>query len=180
MAETDIALGIVSDLTIDFEFVPYSRSRSFKPNTKPLERNLNYRFTLKRAGREVLTGDYSMGCAHCPAYKRYANDAYFRGRGVEFECEQGLPASVTEQTVYFGLPKRAIRPKLDDVMYSLIQDGTGALEMPFKDWALEYGYSDDSISARETYDACLAHGLALLRAFGQDALNKLRDAFQDY
>ena len=54
------ALGI----TVESVFVPFSQSRN-KDSEYP---NLNWRVTIKRNGRDVLTTDYSAGMAHCPGY----------------------------------------------------------------------------------------------------------------
>jgi hypothetical protein len=52
-------------LTVESRFVPFSQSRS-KDESRA---TLNWRVTVKRHGRDVLTTDYSAGIAHCPGYK---------------------------------------------------------------------------------------------------------------
>lgn len=51
-------------LTVDAAFVPFSQSRN-KAEKSP---SLNWRVTVKRDGRDVLTTDYMAGAAHCPGY----------------------------------------------------------------------------------------------------------------
>lgn len=53
-------------LTIDSAFVPWSQSR----NKAEKHKSLNWRVTLKRDGREILTTDYSAGIAHAPSYPK--------------------------------------------------------------------------------------------------------------
>lgn len=51
-------------LTIRAEFVPFSKSR----NAESEWQSLNWKVTLQRNGRDVLTTDYGAGIAHCPGY----------------------------------------------------------------------------------------------------------------
>lgn len=50
-------------LTVESVFVPFSQSR----NKNEKHKSMNWKVTVKRNGREVLTTDYSAGIAHCPA-----------------------------------------------------------------------------------------------------------------
>lgn len=45
-------------------------------------------------------------------------------------------------------------PELDDVLYSLYLDASSVDGYTFADWADDFGYSDDSIKAREIYFVC--------------------------
>ena len=42
-------------LTVTSEFVPWSKSRNAKPNPKTTDYGLNWRVTLNRDGREIVT-----------------------------------------------------------------------------------------------------------------------------
>jgi hypothetical protein len=59
-------------LTVDAVFVPFSQSRN-KAQKSP---SLNWRVTLRRNGKDVLTTDYSSGIAHCSAKANKAPDTY--------------------------------------------------------------------------------------------------------
>lgn len=61
-------------LTVESVFVPFSQSRN-KAEKSP---SLNWRVTVKRNGRDVLTTDYSAGMGHCPGYKVSAPPAGYR------------------------------------------------------------------------------------------------------
>lgn len=62
-------------LTVESVFVPFSQSRH---KDEP-HKTLNWRVTVKRNGRDILTTDYSAGIMHCPGYKRAAAPAGYRG-----------------------------------------------------------------------------------------------------
>lgn len=71
------------------------------------------------------------------------------------------------------------KPKVADVMHSLIMDASAADEN-FHDWCANYGYSDDSIKAMNTYKACLEVAVALRKHFSPDTLRQVRELLQDY
>lgn len=60
-AEIDATLARLG-LTVESVFIPFSASRNKAEEYK----SLNWRVTVKRNGRDVLTTDYSAGIAHCP------------------------------------------------------------------------------------------------------------------
>lgn len=62
-------------LTVESVFVPFSASR----NKAEKHKTLNWRVTLKRNGRDVLTTNYSAGIAHCPGHEA-TPPAGYRGR----------------------------------------------------------------------------------------------------
>ena len=71
------------------------------------------------------------------------------------------------------------KPKVADVLHSLILDASAADEN-FHDWCANYGYSDDSIKAMNTYKACLEVAQALRKHFSPDTLRTVRELLQDY
>lgn len=71
------------------------------------------------------------------------------------------------------------KPKVADVLHSLIMDASAADEN-FHDWCANYGYSDDSIKAMNTYKACLEIAVALRKHFSPDTLRQVRQLLQDY
>lgn len=85
---------------------------------------------------------------------------------------------------YFtGLGRRfrnkPIRPKVADVLYSLILD-TSAADENFFDWCENYGYSNDSIKAMNIYKECLEIAQILRKHFSPDTLRQVRELLQDY
>ncbi len=156
-----------------------------------------YDVELQRNGRRVWSGPYSLGIGHVTWPKEHVLDRVFhpatRGLTADEEnvcrihargqlVKQTPEGSLTEARAAAKLAKfQKVSPKLADVMHSLLLDGSPAFDgLSFEEWASEYGYSDDSIKARATYDTCLQTGLALRRAFNEAELAQLREAFQDY
>jgi len=66
------------------------------------------------------------------------------------------------------------QPKVADVLYSLLSDAS-AEQRNFHEWCSDYGYSLDSISALNTYRACLDTAHALHKCFSNELLAELRD-----
>ena len=92
---------------------------------------------------------------------------YFTGLGLRHKPK---PSWVTPT------PKK---PKVADVLHSLIMDASAADEN-FHDWCANYGYSDDSIKAMNPYKACLQIAVALRKHFSPDTLRQVRELLQDY
>ncbi len=185
-------------LSIKAEFVPFSRSRNAKPDAmgdgKPWL-SINWKVTLRRNGRDILTTDYSAGSAHCPGYnmetpKTFDRPARFWRQGIcEWECENGVVArfdhwkgfSAALRNDAEGRARRVpILPKIEDVIYSLLMDASVLDCGGFEDWAAEFGYETDSRKAEKLYRDCLESALKLRSAIGESALSELREAFQDY
>ncbi len=106
-AEAIAALG----LTVDAVFVPFSKSR----NKDQKHHSLNWRFTINRNGREVLTGDYSAGEGHCPAKATEAPATYrardrFRANGTPYPGTSSpyrAPTKAEALSDYLGEWRRA-------------------------------------------------------------------------
>lgn len=201
-------------LSVESEFVPWSKSRN-KDEVRP---SLNWKVTVKRDCRDVLTTDYSAGVAHCPSYgakkapstfephgyrnasgKPYSGTAsmyrsakpheilsQYRNEICAAECESGFPMEIdpwcrgTENTFKRKPKAPAIMPNPVDVFYSLAMDSDVLNYGTFEEWAAEFGYDPDSRKAESIYRACLEIALKLRAAIGEDGLERLREAFQDY
>ena len=75
-------------------------------------------------------------------------------------------------------PKPA-KPSNDNILHSLILDASAA-DMNFADWCAEYGMSDDSIKALNTYRECLEIATRLRKYLGRDVVAKLAEQLQDH
>jgi hypothetical protein len=75
--------------------------------------------------------------------------------------------------------ERPLAPTAAAVLYSLILDSDAA-DQSFMDWCADYGYSDDSLSALDTYRACCAIAVKLRAFFSTDERAKLADLLADY
>lgn len=103
---------------------------------------------------------------------------YFTGLGLRTRKYFGYGRKWDAMTRrhYDDKPKA---PKVADVLYSLIMDSSAADEN-FHDWCANYGYSDDSIKAMNTYKECLEIAVALRKHFSPDTLRQVRELLQDY
>lgn len=165
-AEKIAALG----LTVEPEFVPFSKSR----NAGEKYPSLNWRVTIKRQGRAVLTTDYMAGIGHAPKVpgkptpsERHKADRMMAegGKAVRFVYSEG-------PLVHTG---PVLQPDPCNVISSIVQDSRVLDSGGFEDWASDYGYDKDSRKAESIYHACLEHALALKAAIGTAALEELTE-----
>lgn len=103
---------------------------------------------------------------------------YFTGLGLRTKTYFGYGRKwdAMRKKHYDDKPKK---PKVADVLHSLIMDASAADEN-FHDWCANFGYSDDSIKAMNTYKACLEVAVALRKHFSPDTLRQVRELLQDY
>lgn len=180
MAQEELQTAIAAlGLTIKSEFVPFSRSRNAKPHPKISDRSLNWKVTLLRNGREVLTTDYGAGIAHCPSYKQGTMNTYDAER-IVFETEHGYKAGQFSGHVGRAPGSKPLEPNTLDVIYSLTSDSDVLDCGTFEEWASNLGYNTDSRKAEAIYRACLEIALKLRNALGDEGLAQLRNAAQDY
>lgn len=209
MSEAEKAILAVMEkhgLSIKSEFVPFSKSRNASRDDmdgKPWL-SLNWKVTLQRNGRDVLTTDYGAGVAHCPSYNKPVPANWERSKRAwqpmitEWECENGFEAetrgwgySIDFKKKLFRSPPvpggevermlpRAILPDPAAVIASLILDSSVLDSGGFEEWAEELGYDTDSRKAESIYRACLEIALKLRAGIGEDAMSELREACQDY
>lgn len=177
--ETLEALMADNGLTLAAQFVPYSQSRNAASKWK----SLNWRVTLQRHGRDVLTADYSAGIAHCPAYKLPVRDvghqnSLMRHELIEREVETGKAARHSNALGILG-KSAPILPDTVDVVASLVSDADVLDAGCFEAWADDFGYDADSRKAEAIYRACLDHALRLRAGLGDPLLNSLREAARE-
>lgn len=168
-------------LTLRTEFVPFSKSRhAGEPNL-----SLNWRVTLERNGRDVLTTDYSAGVAHCPAYKASVANAgnansILRSDAIRREIETGKAVTFSRSGIAMVQSGKEIRPEAASVIYSLVMDSSVLDAGTFEQWAADCGYDPDSRKAEATHRACLEIALQMRAAIGDAGLETLRTACEDY
>ena len=176
-AETIEAVAAELGLTIKTTFVPCSQSRSAKEK----QSNLNWKVTVCHRNRDILTTDYSAGCAHCPSYKK-GDRSIVQAELIAWECEHGYPARYADGMAVplKRFDAKPITSKTADVLHSLVIDAEAVDYGDFESWCNDLGYDPDSRKAEATYNACLKIGLKLLNALGTDGLQRLRKVCQDY
>jgi len=106
---------------------------------------------------------------------------YFTGLGLR-DTVRGLRAMNVPNNRFVKGHWEATKPKapkVADVLRSLIADSS-AEDENFYDWCANYGCSDDSIKAMNTYTACLEIAVALREHFSPDTLRQVRELLQDY
>jgi len=169
-------------LTVESVFVPFSKSRNAGNDTP----SLNWRVTLKRNGRAVLTTDYSAGCGHAPFYKKIKNTmrmTQWEHAELMRECETGYPVTRAAMGAPMGLAlqgrKSPILPDPADVVYSMLTDSEVIDYSSFEDWAGNFGYDPDSRAGERIYNDCMKIALQF-RTIGESAIAELREVFQDY
>jgi hypothetical protein len=103
---------------------------------------------------------------------------YFTGIGLRIRRYYGYGSKwdAMQKKHYDDKPQK---PKVADVLYSLIMDASAADEN-FHEWCDNYGYSDDSIKAMNIYKSCLEIAVALRKHFSPDILRQVRELLQDY
>lgn len=70
-------------------------------------------------------------------------------------------------------------PSAAAVLYCLLSDAEAA-DYSFADWSDNFGYNNDSIKARNTYDQCVSTGLELRKVFTRTQAEELRELLQDF
>lgn len=162
-------------------FVPWSQSRNFKAgSTCANDRSLNWKVTIKKGDREILTTDYMAGIAHCPSYndKDFGRPGYMsinRDNALVEETEKGR--AVGHIT---GMSGSTISPEIPSVIACLCSDADIIDTSSFEDWAANWGYDTDSRAAEATYRACLDTALKLRNGLGDAGFAALRTACEGY
>ena len=154
------------------KFVPFRFSRN-KSEKSP---SLNWRVTLG-----PLTTDYSQGCGHCPAYKKWGYRYVVEVAAVRAECETGYAHTIAVggENVPRSLNTRIPGPDLADVVYSLVLDTSVLDYADFESWASEVGYDIDSRRAEKTYQECLKTSLAFRSMLRPGHFEQLQTLCQD-
>lgn len=184
-------------VTMETVFIPYSQSRNANSETAMGGRgetwlSLNWKVTIKRNGRDVLTTDYSAGIAHAPSHQRAkaplqypsSQKNWLHYAGI-WEAENGYAARLemfgSERHNHFRADKaKPILPLLRDVMASMVADYGVLNYARFEDWANEYGYDPDSRSGEKVYRACMELALQMRAAFGDKGMEEFAELYQDY
>jgi hypothetical protein len=106
---------------------------------------------------------------------------YFTGLGRRTKAApmHNPPRINTIAWVNWQKTRKPSKPKIADVLHSLVLDAIAADEN-FHDWCANFGYSDDSVKAMNTYKACIEVAVALRKHFSPDTLRTVRELLQDY
>jgi hypothetical protein len=169
-------------LTLDAVFVPFSASRNKGEKFK----SLNWKVTLKRNGREIVTTDYMQGITHAPSYKvnfrtlQVRAAQWTRDNMVAIECETGRKAKLDFSNDAYPSRDKIAPPSIEGVLYSLLMDADVLDAGGFEEWASNFGYDTDSRQAEKLYRDCLDIALKLRAGLGDAAMTELKEAFEGY
>lgn len=152
---------------------------------------IEYTLQLENDRRQVIwTGEYRLGVGHVDP-KRYRTNTTISRASLEetrlIETWQSKPhAQFTNKQLWADAAAQIakaqkVTPKLDDVMHSLLSDGSAFFDgQRFEDWASDLGYDSDSIKALKTFEACDKIGRDLARAMSRDQIDALREWASGY
>lgn len=108
---------------------------------------------------------------------------YFTGTGLRKMKKGAIPTTARKGCVAYAEWEKhnlvAVAPCAADVLYALLSDAE-ACETSFSDWCENFGYSNDSIKALNTYRACEETGRILRKVFSTKQVAELREALTDY
>lgn len=79
----------------------------------------------------------------------------------------------------YQLKAKPFAPNIAVLINSLLLD-CSACGQSFAEWCGDFGYDNDSIKARETYDGCQKNGDKLKAIFSYAQIEKLLELLQDY
>lgn len=147
--------------------------------------NIEYTCQLTHRRTVVWTGEYRLGVGHVKVPKGIRFTLQCRLTSDEESLLMTWQSKPHAQFVNKQLhadvaaklaTAQKVAPTLDSVCASLLVDGSAFFDgSRFEDWAADFGYSDDSIKAKETFEECDKIGRALSRAISRDDLAGLRE-----
>jgi hypothetical protein len=145
--------------------------------------HIAYDVTLKRNGKPIWSGPYKLGVGHVKgmpvkrvtlADQERLDPIGYASRSAYDEAAQARVAASLAQS-------QKVSPKLDDVLHSLLMDGSAYFDaQSFEDWCNDYGYDSDSRKAEATWKACDEIGRNLARAFTPSELSDLREVASNH
>ena len=91
----------------------------------------------------------------------------------------GLWGSNVKVKYISGKPAKFPSPTIDEVFYSLSMDSE-ASNYSFEEWADNYGYDSDSISANDIYKACQKIAKEFNKMLSVKQREELSELLQDY
>lgn len=153
--------------------------------------HIRYTVTLARNGKAFWSGPYKLGTGHVkwPSEPELMVGKYLRPFMGKDEALRAVWAkrgnrrliAEDEAKAAAGLAYvQKVAPTLDSVLGSLLSDGSCHFDGErFEDWCSNYGYSDDSIKAKDIFDTCEAIGKDLRRAFSLAEIEELRELSRD-
>lgn len=167
------------------QFVPFNLSRNCKdPKAnwfkEPNWPSLNWRITLTVDGINTLVTDYGQGIGHIPgSVTMHQRLTLFSSNIIGEAIKTGRVPP--HKKPWVAKPGKVPEPKIEDVLYSLLFDGSVYFDdLTFEQWCDDYGYDSDSRKAERMYNECINTGRVIQAKLGHEAVAELREAFSDY
>lgn len=144
--------------------------------------HLSYQVQLLKGDKLIWSGPYKLGVGHVKIKNATFgfSEAWTADQEAMLRTWQSKPSAdfldkeLQAQVAAKLARRQKVFPKVDDVIASLVRDGSCHFDsQSFSDWCCDLGYSDDSISAKATYEACEEIGKTLKRAFRPEELGPL-------
>lgn len=157
------------DVYLDGKFIStYQWNPFWKMKTEDLAKALKFKggFCPNRDVESVLGTHYASG---------FQNLAVWQGKHWNRSLKESYDKLVTELIFKHVLSKIEM-PDVYDVESCLVSDA-GCIEssLDFKDFCWSFGYSDDSIKAKEIYNQCKDILVRLIQTGKYDELKKLHE-----
>lgn len=116
--------------------------------------------------------NYFLGLGHCSKLNNDKTSIQYRITGLEKDLRVEICKAIygyNKNISMWDYEQLNIiyikRPKLEEVLNCLFMDAE-ARNSCFEDWCSDFGYSDDSIKAKNIYDSCVQNGIKLKSSLG--------------
>ena len=164
-------------LTAEFKFVPFSKSR----NKNEKHKTINWEVTLKTP-RGEMTVDYAQGIGHLSDFNHAKSKLVWYVERIDHAVEHGhWNNKFSDYVPFYTKGKKNIPdPNLMSVFHSLITDSEVLNYGCFEDWAENFGYDTDSREAEKIYQACLKIALKLSNIMGKNWEEEAQEILADY
>lgn len=169
-------------ITMQCEFIPLSQSRNAKKEYHSrTDFSINWKVTIFKNDHIVVDKqDYMQGIGHLPAKLGQSSMTLFVYDRVQAACEKGLYNPQWKNSSWISLTKKIPEPTIPDVLWNLLVDAKVWDYDGFPDWCADFGYNDDLISAKKTYDDCMKIAISLHKHFSDDEIETLNQLFDNY
>lgn len=155
----DTVLNILTEAGVSFRIVLFGATVKDKWECD------QWRVTLSK-GTKIETFDYFTGTGHRKSSKP-----------VPLEIKR-FPNTLHAEA-WHKVHTKPKMPEIAGVLSSLVMDANAGY-LTFYEFCMDYGYDDDSIKAKKTYDQCKENADKIKRILHNEILDALRLALQNY
>jgi hypothetical protein len=135
-----------------------------------------------RSPRGEFTTSYRQGIGHLPEDlrpKSWERVTIHQAQRIAWALKTGRNPDRRADHFHTGTPSKPLAPPdIADVVSSLVMDASAADYSSFAEWARDMGGNPDSIKELETFNACQRIALDLLRVFGPQTMEAIKEPAQ--